>query len=165
MTSHIQLKINGSQGTELVHAEHLRNNVYRVLASPGFVLGVAAGDEIELGPDGRFQVRRRGGMIAVQLFSREPVLPFRSKLANEVRDQLQGALDGGIERGLVFTIPLAAGFSAITRLFDDFVSRHAGTEWMYGNVYDPATGAPLNWWQEGAGGGERNQTKDRDSAA
>jgi len=54
MASHIRLRVHGSQGTELVHAEHLRDNLYRVLASPGFVLGVAAGDEIELGPEGRF---------------------------------------------------------------------------------------------------------------
>jgi hypothetical protein len=108
---------------------------------------VAAGDEIELTDDaGHFRVCRRGGNLAVQVFSVEPVGPFKEELAAQVSEQLAGRLDGGIARGLVFTIPLTTGFSAIEALFDRFVRGHPGCEWSYGNVYDPETGAPLGWW-------------------
>jgi hypothetical protein len=49
---------------------------------------------------------------------------------------------------LVLTVPLAAGFDAVARTFDAAVARHAGSAWLYGNVYDPADGVtPLNWWR------------------
>jgi hypothetical protein len=144
---HISLAVHGTSGTEPVHVELIEDGKYRLLYSPGFVVGVAAGDEIELlDQAGHFRVVRRAGKLAVQLFSREPVLPFRDELEDQVRDRLSGTLDGGIDRGLAFTIPLSTGFAAIEAFFDTFVRTHAGTEWLYGNVYDPDTGNPLGWW-------------------
>ena len=146
---HISLAVHGGPGKEPVHVEALDRGRYRLLHSPGFVVGVAAGDEIELLDEaGHFKVLRRGGNIAVQMFARQPVQPFRDEIAAAVREALSGSLDGGIERGLVFTIPLATGFAAIEAFFDDFVKTHSETEWMYGNVYDPDTGSPLGWWTE-----------------
>jgi len=144
---HISLAVHGGRGTEPVHVEVLDGGRYRLLHSPGFVTGVAAGDEIELlDKAGHFRVLRRGGNLAVQIFSREPVQPFRDELAAGVRTRLSGTLDGGIEHGLVFTIPLSTGFGAIEEFFDTFVQTHTETEWLYGNVYDPDTGSPLGWW-------------------
>jgi hypothetical protein len=149
MEQHISLHVHGGSGTEPVHVEVLDRGRYRLLYSPGFVVGVAAGDEIELLDEaGHFKVVRRGGNIAVQVFAKEPVQPFRDEIAAAVREHLSGSLDGGIERGLVFTIPLKAGFAAIEAFFDDFVRTHSETEWMYGNIYDPDTGQPLGWWGE-----------------
>jgi hypothetical protein len=145
--SHIHLHVHGGKGLEPVHAERIGEGRYRLLSSPGFVLGVAAGDEIELlGTDGHFRVLRHGGNVAVQLFSREPVKAYRESVAAQVVQRLNGALDGGIDRGLVFTIPVETGFEKIEAFFDSLVREIPGTEWMYGNVYDPETGAPLNWW-------------------
>jgi Domain of unknown function (DUF4265) len=149
MQTHIELAVEGGQGLEPVHAEALGNGRYRIAYSPGLVAGIAAGDEIELlGQDGRFRVVRRGGNIAVQVFSRHAIAILRDDLVTAVRTRLAGSHDGGIERGLVFTIPLSSGFVAIADLFDKFVRAHPGTTWMYGNVYDPRTGLPLNWWGE-----------------
>jgi hypothetical protein len=145
--SHLDLAVRGAKRREPVHVQELPGGRYQVLHSPGFVDGVAAGDEIELTDDaGHFRVRRRGGNLAVQIFSVEPVRPFKDELATQVCEQLAGHLDGGIDRGLVFTIPLTTGFTAIEALFDGFVRGHPGCEWSYGNVYDPETGAPLGWW-------------------
>jgi hypothetical protein len=64
-----------------------------------------------------------------------------------VAESLGGHLDGGYSRMLVLTIPLAAGFDAVAQALDDAVRRHAGSAWLYGNVYDPSDGmTPLNWW-------------------
>jgi hypothetical protein len=61
--------------------------------------------------------------------------------------QLGGSQDGAIERGLAFTIPVSAGFAAVEAVFNAWVAEHAGWEWHYGNVYDPADGVtPLGWW-------------------
>jgi hypothetical protein len=144
---HIRLAVHGARGAEPVHVEALDGGRYRLLYSPGFVVGVAAGDEIQLLDDaGQFKVVRRAGNLAVQLYSRQPVQPFRDELATAVHQRLDGVLDGGIDRGLVFTIPLATGFAAIEEFFDAFVRSHDGTEWSFGNVYDPDTGSPLGWW-------------------
>jgi len=144
---HISLAVHGGAGVEPVHVEVLEGGRYRLLYSPGLVEGVAAGDEIELLDEaGTFRIIRRGGNLAVQVFSQEPVQPLRDELADQVRERLSGSLDGDIDRGMVFTIPLSTGFAAIEAFFDGFVRTHAGTEWSYGNVYDPDTGRPLGWW-------------------
>ena len=62
--------------------------------------------------------------------------------------RLGGVLDGGIERGLVFTLPVSVGFPVIEDCFNRWVDEHPGWEWYFGNVYDPRDGiTPLNWWQ------------------
>jgi hypothetical protein len=144
---HISLAVHGARGREPVHVEELDGGRYRLLYSPGFVVGVAAGDEIELLDDtGHFKVVSRAGKLVVQLYSLQPVQPFRDELAAAVHQRLNGVLDGGVDRGLVFTIPLTTGFAAIEEFFDAFVRSHDGTEWYFGNVYDPETGKPLGWW-------------------
>jgi hypothetical protein len=134
---------------EPVHAQPLGHGAYRLLYAPGLVQGIGAGDEFRLvGDDGEFEVTRRGGNLAVQLFSREPVAPFRQELATQVQ-RLGGTLDGGVERGLAFTVPVSIGFPAVESLFNSWVAGHPGWEWYFGNVYDPADGVtPLGWWNQ-----------------
>lgn len=109
--------------------------------------GIAAGDEFRLlGEDGAFAVTRRGGNLAIQVFSAEPVGPLQATLTQRVA-RLGGRLDGSIERGLSFTVPVSVGFPAVEALFNAWVDEYPGWEWYYGNVYDPADGAtPLGWW-------------------
>jgi hypothetical protein len=62
--------------------------------------------------------------------------------------RIGGRLDGSIERGLAYTLPLEAGFPAIERVFIDWAAEHPGWEWFFGNVYDPVDGVtPLNRWK------------------
>lgn len=118
---HLLLLIEYRDGQPLkepVHVQVLGPGAYRLLYSPGFVQGIAAGDEFRLpGEDGAFEVTRRGGNLAIQLFSLEPVAPFQAELAEQVQ-RLGGTLDGAIERGLVFTVPVSAGFPAVETLFN-----------------------------------------------
>ena len=142
------------QGEEMLPVVDLGDGRYRLLSSPGFVEGLAAGDEFELDPDAPLghRVVRRGGNLCVWFYHSEP-LSESSEVTADVRrvaESLGGHLDGGYSRMLVLTIPLAAGFDAVARALDDAVRRHAASSWLYGNVYDPADGAtPLNWWRSG----------------
>ena len=140
------------QGEEALPVVELGEGRYRLLASPGFVEGLAAGDEFELDDDAPLghRVVRRGGNLCVWFYHSEP-LSEASAVTAEIRgvaEALGGQLDGGYSRMLVLTVPLAAGFDAVARAFDDSVRRHAGSSWLYGNVYDPADGmTPLDWWR------------------
>ena len=139
------------QGDETLPVVALEHGGYLLLASPGFVEGLAAGDEFvpdEHSPCG-YRVLRRGGNLCVWFYLAEPV-GERDEATVGVRrtaESLGGRLDGGYSRMLVLTVPLAAGFDAVAAAFDDAVRRHAGASWLYGNVYDPSDGVtPLNWW-------------------
>jgi hypothetical protein len=148
---HLLLLIEYRQGRPLkepIHVEALGGERFRLLYSPGFVQGIAAGDVFRLlNEDGDFVVLSRAGNLAVQVFHTEPVEPIKAELTRRV-EQLGGVLDGGIERGLVFTLPLRAGFPAVEALFNRLVEEYPGLEWYYGNVYDRNDGVtPLNWWQ------------------
>jgi hypothetical protein len=143
---------NGApQGEETLPVAALGDGRYVLLASPGFVEGLAAGDEFELDSSARGGVRvlRRGGNLCVWFYHAEQLDESSDATADvrRVADSLGGRLDGGYSRMLVLTIPLAAGFDAVAAAFDDAVRRHPGSAWLYGNVYDPSDGiTPLNWW-------------------
>lgn len=156
---HLLLLIEYRQGQPLkepVHAEEIGGGAYRLLYTPGLVQGIAAGDEFRLvGADGAFEVTRRGGNLAVQVFSQQPVAPLQAELVERVA-RLGGTLDGAIERGLAFTVPVSAGFPAVESIFDAWVAEHPGWEWYFGNVYDPVDGTtPLGWWNQERSGGSR----------
>lgn len=159
--SHLLLLIEYADGRPLrepVHVEPLGGGRYRLRYSPGFVRGIAAGDEFRLvdGEDGAFEVIRRAGNVAVQVYCAEPVAPHRAEL-ERLAAAAGGVLEGGVERGLVFTFPISVGFGAIERVFDGWVRSHVGWEWYYGNVYDPADGVtPLNWWAGTDGSSQRS---------
>jgi hypothetical protein len=139
------------QGEESLPVVALGGGRYRLLASPGFVEGLAAGDEFVLDPSEAcgHRVLRRGGNLCVWFYHTEPLSEGSAATADvrRVAESLGGHLDGGYSRMLVLTVPLAAGFDFVAQAFDDAVRRHAGSAWLYGNVYDPSDGiTPLNWW-------------------
>jgi hypothetical protein len=147
---HVHLLVDGAGGKtvqEPVHVVDLGDGRFRLLHSPGFVQGIAAGDEFQtLDEHGAFRILHRSGNIAVQVFSEVSVDTVIEEFARRVAE-IGGVLDGTIERGMVFTIPIRACFPTIEALFNELVAAHAGMEWLYGNVYDPRDGiTPLNWW-------------------
>jgi len=122
---------------------------FRLSASPGLAQGAAADDEIELADDGSFEVIERGGNLAVQVLVADR---FDERLVGELIVQVEalgGRLDGGEDRLRVFTIPVSAGFAPVESVFNAFIARQSGAEWLFGNVYDPDDGiTPLNWWAD-----------------
>jgi hypothetical protein len=145
--AHLYLRDSASGGaSEPVHAVSLGGSTYRVSYSPGIVYGVAADDEIEVDAEGKFRVLRRGGNLAVRVLCESGVDSLVEEACASV-ERLGGRLDGRVESGLVFTIPIQAGFEAVERLFNDITRMQAGAIWEYGNVYDDA-GRSLLWWAQ-----------------
>ncbi|MDP3157922.1 MAG: DUF4265 domain-containing protein [Archangium sp.] len=136
---------NGSPVQEEVVLERLGGDRFRVVQSPGLVLGIAAGDVITVDGD-RPTVVVRGGNLCVQIFSIADIARIEPVATERLRG-LGGYLDGSAEKELVFTLPLTAGWQNIERVLNEVVAQFPGAEWLYGNVYDAVDGVtPLNWW-------------------
>lgn len=137
----------------LLVAREAAANTYRVLKSPVFVRGIARGDTIQQldQPQGAFTVVRHGGNLCIRVFSRrdfdDPAMQaLRQTLVAEI-EKLGGDLDISEANVLVFSIHVGCGFAAIEALLDQHLQSEAETNWVYGNVYDPESGEPLDWWQ------------------
>lgn len=131
----------------LVAPQQTANN-YQLLKSPVFVRGIARADVIEAmaSPKGGFKVQQHGGNLCVRVFSKEPIASLEQALTIEV-EKLGGDLDVSEERALVYSVHVSCGFNAIETLFDQQLGNLPGVVWYYGNVYDPESGEPINWWQ------------------
>jgi hypothetical protein len=124
---------------------------YRLIASPGLVEGLAAGDEIELDasvPSG-FRMLRRSGQLCIWFYLAKPAPSAADARVIRAADRLGGYLDGGRAQLRVLTIPVTAGFEAVARELDDAVRDLPGSRWLYGNVYEGGNPErPLEWWLE-----------------
>jgi hypothetical protein len=139
---------------EPVHVESLGDDRYRLLFSPGLVLGITAGDEFRLvGKDGAFEIIRRGGNLSVILQAEEPVDGLIDELRRRVK-KLGGRIDGQVEQSLVCSIPLAAGFPAVDALFEEWGSQHTG--WVSGTTAMSTTMKPA---KSRSTGGSTNRTR------
>ena len=140
-----------SAGYEELPVEILGAATYRLICSPGFVYGLAGGDEFLLAPDTPlgYTIVRRAGNVCVWFFFAERQhehAPALQQLRARV-ETLGGHLDGGSGRMVIFTLPVTVGFPTIEQIFEQAVQQHSGATWMYSNVYDPGDGqTPLNWW-------------------
>lgn len=147
---HVDLFIVGARAgaTEPVEVEQLPDERYRVLYSPGFVEGLAAGDVIQLTDLklGHFEVVRRGGNLAVKFAARSSVAAAIPGISSGL-EVLGGRLDGAIEKAAVWTVPASVGFEPIERVMSAAVAQMPTSEWWYGNVYDEL-GKPLGWWEK-----------------
>ena len=136
---------DGSEAREEVVLERLGAMRFKVVQSPGLVLGIAAGDVIEVSGD-RFKIVTRGQNVAIQVFAREGLDELEQRLTSSL-SKLGGWLDGRAALQLVYTVPVSAGFPAIEQALRQTVAQYKGAEWYYGNVYDNDDGVtPLNWW-------------------
>lgn len=136
----------GKPAYEEIIVEQRGDSTYELLASPGLVLGLAAGDTIRITSADDFEIVARGGNVCVQLF-RNAGVDNVEPVASEAVQKVRGRLDGKTPRELVYTIPVSVGFPAIENSMRQVIDQFPDAEWFYGNVYDPADGVtPLNWW-------------------
>jgi hypothetical protein len=135
---------------EVLPAEALEGGRVRLLASPGLVEGVAAGDELELTSDdpSGFRVLQRGGQLCIWVYLPAPApVGAEARLGRAAR-VLGGYVDGGQNNLRILTVPVTAGFARVEAELDAVVAELGGSTWAYGNVYDwRNAGRPLGWWE------------------
>ena len=138
---------NGQPVIENVQAQPLNGDRFRLLVSPLFVTGAAAGDEIRISQHqpGHFRVLQRSGQLAVRVICRVDIAALSEALTPEV-ELLGGRLDTETPRALVYSIHVGVGFQDIEALFDRHLGQRDDARWQYGNVYDER-GEPLDWWE------------------
>lgn len=137
---------DGSVVYEEVIVESLGDSRFRLAQSPGLVLGIAAGDIIEIDDQNRAKVVSRAGNLCIQIYTKGEGARIETILPQKLR-ALNARLDGKSGHQLVLTIPATAGFEAIESAMGAIVREFPEVEWFYGNVYDPHDGrTPLNWW-------------------
>jgi len=138
---------NGNRVYEQLLVTDLENSIFRIEASPGLVLGIAKGDEIEFRSEtGDYKILRRGGNLSIQIFISPEMKTSLSKLQSELEISLGASLDGLTEKQAVFSIAASRGFQSIEKFLNKFVAENPKSEWFYGNVYDSDGVTPLNWW-------------------
>jgi hypothetical protein len=134
---------------ELLPAEPLGVGCFRLLASPGLVEGVAAGDELELAPADPtgYRILRRGGRLCIWVYVPEPPPEQTESRLGRAAATLGGYLDGGNAGVRILTVPVSAGFEGVEAELASVVAELRGSTWAYGNVYDSRNGdRPLGWW-------------------
>ena len=137
-------KTTGEPVYEEVLGSPRPGGTFEVLKTPGLVMGIAAGDQIQIGDEpGTFDVVERGGNLAIHVYG--PGSAGRS-IESDV-GRLGGWWDGGIpDRLTIYTIPVTAGWAAIEDLLNRLARSAGDVEWFYGNVYAEDGSTPLNWW-------------------
>lgn len=123
---------------------------YRLLNSPAFIRGLAAGDKIRYPAETEtgYEILKRSGNLCIRVLRKDNMEEVAQVLTPEL-ELMDGSLDLQSPRLLVYSIHVSIGFQAIEIILDRVTGQFPGTVWYYGNVYDPTDGVtPLDWWQE-----------------
>ena len=147
MNNHINLIVEGSGGgTQPVEVELISPKVYRILFSPGFVEGVAAGDVIRVTDEraGEFEVIEYGGNVSVKISDTSRIIEKLPEIYS-ILSQVNARHDGNLEHVTVWTIPVESGFKAIEASITRACELLEDPAWWYSNVYDSQDN-PINWW-------------------
>lgn len=144
------LKESGQPVFEEVPVEVLGPARYRLLASPGILDGLAAGDIFVVDPiSSLYRVKEHGGNLCVQVWY--PGLDLAGRVDAELAPgvtALGGTLDGREQELTSFTIPLAAGIPVIEALLNGWVDSADGATWSFGNAYEEDGVTALPWLAE-----------------
>jgi Domain of unknown function (DUF4265) len=147
----VEIGRSGRPVHEDVPAEQ-EGDKWRLLASPGLVMGTAAGDLLEVYENRDFDVVERGQNIAVHVATPAGATAELDQFKAKI-ERMGGWCDGiGWTRDRtsalsVFTIPFHVGFEAIEAACNEYEDAVPTGEWYYANIYDPTDDeTPLNWW-------------------
>jgi len=147
------LKESGQPVFEEVPVEVLAPNRFRLLASPGILDGLAAGDTFVVDPESAlYRVKAHGGNLCVQVWY--PGLDLAGRVDEELVPGAVargGTFDGREQERSSFTIPLSTGIPTIEQLFNDWVDSADGATWSFGNAYEDDGITPLPGLAEALG--------------
>ena len=144
------LSSDKAPSVEVVAAELVGPDTYRLIDSPIAVLGCARDDIIRVNEKGIFQIIQQGGRISVQVFTHDDPEAVREKVVSGIA-AWDGSLDNVVRLGTVFavSIPLAVGHKAIAAFFEHVVAEFTRTDWQYGSAFPQSGGDTyLPWTRE-----------------
>lgn len=134
-------------GVENLLATPVSPNEFRLILSPGFVQGFAAGDIVRYDEQRQtLGLVERGGNVNVQFFHEYLPVNVVSHIKNQV-ESVGGRVDGELGRLLVFTFPLSVGVANIQN-FVTAIENTFPVEWQFANLFSES-GEPLEWWRDG----------------
>lgn len=150
MTIELALPILEPPGgaTESLPVVDLGGGRFRLLHSPGFVHGLAAGDVFERTEDAAgFRVVKRSGFVCVWIMGSSPIGAEKAREVTSRVEAAGGTMDGGFrDRLLIANFPLSGDdFAPIERCMAG-VESELELMWEFANVYDVVTGKPIGWW-------------------
>ncbi|MDP1932664.1 MAG: DUF4265 domain-containing protein [Gammaproteobacteria bacterium] len=131
-------------------AKNATGTQYRLLNSPGFIRGLAAGDRIRYPAETEtgYELIKRSGNLCIRVLRKDNMEEVAQVLTPKL-ELMDGSLDLQSPRLLIYSIHVTIGFQPIEIILDRVTGQFPGTVWYYGNVYDPTDGVtPLEWWQE-----------------
>src|SRR4051812_47587938 len=101
---------SGELVREEVLVDRTGNTEYRIVATPGLVLGIARGDVLSwVGGDAKPQMLERGGFIGLQIHGAHEVADLLRDDVSEMGEYL----DGRARNLTIYSIPATAGFDRI----------------------------------------------------
>jgi len=138
--------VDGREVRENLLVESVDGDRLRLVFTPGFVQGVAAGDVVTYDESSHtISLVERGGNVAVQFFYRDVPDFVLTHIAEQVSLVAGGTVDGELDGLRVFTFPATVGLRSIEDFMNSFVEAYR-IEWTFANVFDE-NGQPLNWWK------------------
>jgi len=121
---------------------------FRVQKSAAFAPTIAKDDLIELTTDqGNYRIHQHSGNLAIKIFSKSDTSGWQEPLTAAL-EKMGASIDRLTPRMMVASIHVSVGFNTIEAMMDKQVGGNDALMWQYGNVYDPKTGEPLNWWND-----------------
>lgn len=123
-------------------------NEFRLVLSPVFVRGVAAGDRIRYPADSPsgYELLEHSGNLSIRVFSKHDFTEVHQAVTPAL-ELIDGKLDVQSPGVLVYSIHVSIGFKRIEDTLTQALAKFPNSIWYYGNVYDPDDGTtPLNWW-------------------
>lgn len=137
---------DGREVRESLLVEPVEGGLLRLVRSPGFVQGFAAGDLVRFDEQSHsITLVERGGNVAVQFFYKDVPDYVLAHISQQVRMVAGGTVDGELDGLRVFTFPVTVGLRSIEDFMNSFADLYQ-VEWMFANVFDEE-GRPLNWWK------------------
>jgi len=121
---------------------------YRVQKSAAFAPGIAKDDLIEITTDqGNYRVHQHSGNLSIKVFSKADTSQWQESLSASL-EKLGASIDRLTPRMMIASIHVSVGFNKIEEIMGARIGDSDELMWQYGNVYDPKTGEPLNWWND-----------------
>jgi hypothetical protein len=137
---------------EVIEAEKLGNNRYRLVTPPAWVEGLAIGDIFDIDDHelSGFVVLQHSGFLTIWIaFASQE--QCGEHLDSAALKNAFAAIDGifngfAHQRFAIFSVPVTAGFTKIDQIADKLVESIPESTWQYANVYD-WDGRALDWWR------------------